>query len=235
MEIILLMKKNNLAIITARSGSKGLKDKNIKLLNGKPLIWYSINAAKEAEIFSEIMVSTDSEKYAEIAKECGASVPFLRSRANSADGSSSWDTVKEVLKKYKEMDREFDTICLLQPTSPLRTGKDIADAYQLFNRKNATTVMGVCEADHSPLWENLLDDSLAMDHFSETDKGDLRQQLDTYYRVNGAIFIVRADYDINNENMYVNSYAHIMPRERSIDIDTELDFMLAEFIITQKR
>ena len=74
-----------------------------------------------------------------------------------------------------------------------------------------------------------------MDHFSETDKGDLRQQLDTYYRVNGAIFIVRADYDINNENMYVNSFAHIMPRERSIDIDTELDFMLAEFIIAQKR
>lgn len=227
------MKKNNLAIITARSGSKGLQNKNIKLLNGKPLIWYSINAAKEAGVFSEIMVSTDSEKYAEIAKECGASVPFLRSAENSADGSSSWDTVKEVLKKYKEMDRVFDTICLLQPTSPLRTGKDIADAYKLFDSKNATTVMGVCEAEHSPLWENLLDDSLAMDHFSETDKGDLRQQLDTYYRVNGAIFIVQADYDINNSNMYCNSFAYIMPRERSIDIDTELDFMLAEFMIKQ--
>ena len=84
MEIILLMKKNNLAIITARSGSKGLKDKNIKLLNGKPLIWYSINAAKEAEIFSEIMVSTDSEKYAEIAKECGASVDRKSTRLNSS-------------------------------------------------------------------------------------------------------------------------------------------------------
>lgn len=230
---MLLMKENNLAIITARSGSKGLKDKNIKLLNGKPLIWYSINAAKEAEVFSEIMVSTDSEKYAEVAKECGASVPFLRSRENSADSSSSWDTVKEVLNRYREMNREFDTICLLQPTSPLRTGQDIADAYQLFDRKNATTIMGVCEAEHSPLWENLLDDSLSMDHFSETDKGDLRQQLDTYYRVNGAIFIVRADYDINNSNMYFNSFAYIMPRERSIDIDTELDFMLAEFMLKQ--
>ena len=110
---------NNLAIIPARSGSKGLKDKNIKLLNGKPLIAYSIEAAKKSEIYSHILVSTDSERYGEIAIQYGAEVPFYRSEENASDVASSWDVVKEALKKYQEMGIVFDTFTLLQPTSPL--------------------------------------------------------------------------------------------------------------------
>ena len=90
----------NIAIIPARSGSKGLKDKNIKNLCGKPLLSYSIRAAEESKVFDEIMVSTDSERYAAIAKDYGASVPFLRSNATSSDTASSWDTVLEVLDNY---------------------------------------------------------------------------------------------------------------------------------------
>ena len=106
----------NIAIIPARSGSKGLIDKNIRLMNGKPLIWYSINVAIESNCFDEVMVSTDSDRYAEIAKECGASVPFLRSTYNSSDKADFWDIVKEVLSNYKKLGKEFDIVMLLQPT-----------------------------------------------------------------------------------------------------------------------
>ena len=116
---------NNLAIIPARSGSKGLKDKNIKLLNNQPLISYTIDAANKTGIFSHVMVSTDSKVYADIAQKYGAEVPFLRSKDNSCDVASSWDVVKEVLREYAKLGITFDTVALLQPTSPLRSDKDI--------------------------------------------------------------------------------------------------------------
>ena len=103
----------NIAIIPARSGSKGLPDKNIKLLQGKPLLAYTIEAAIKSGCFTEVMVSTDSEKYAEIAWEYGAKVPFLRSKVMSSDTASSWDMVEEVLDNYKQLNQEFDSFCLL--------------------------------------------------------------------------------------------------------------------------
>ena len=111
-----------IAIIPARSGSKGLKDKNIKLLNGKPLIVYSIDAAIKSNAFDIVFVSTDSEIYAEIAMKAGADAHFLRSEINSSDKASSWDTVREVIQRFEEEGKYFDEIMLLQPTSPLRTG-----------------------------------------------------------------------------------------------------------------
>ncbi len=224
------MGKSNLAVITARSGSKGLRDKNIKLLDGKPLMWYTVNSAKESDMFTHVMVSTDSERYAQIAKECGAEVPFLRSAENSTDNASSWDVVREVISKYRDLGITFETVCLLQPTSPLRLSKDISDAYQLFAKKKATTVIGVCETDHPPLWENTLSKSLSMDNFICTDK-NARQQIDTYYRINGAIYIVQVEHLLNNNNIYYNSFAYIMPKERSIDIDSKFDFVIAEAIM----
>ncbi len=105
----------NLAIIPARSGSKGLKDKNIKLLNNKPLLAYSIEVAKASGVFDKIIVSTDSEKYALIAKEYGADVPYLRDEQLANDTASSWDVAKDILNKYKEQGITFDTVTLLQP------------------------------------------------------------------------------------------------------------------------
>ena len=223
----------NIAIIPARSGSKGLKDKNIKPLMGKPLLAYSIEAAQKAEIFDEIMVSTDSEEYAKIAREYGAKVPFLRSEELSGDTAGSWDVVKQVLNKYKSLGEEFDSVCLLQPTSPLRTAEDILNAYQFLKDRNAEAVTSVCEVDHSPLWTMTLPENCSLKEYNATCQGDApRQQLATYYRFNGAIYIRRIKYVENViELLEDDEYAFIMEPKKSIDIDTELDFIIAEKVM----
>lgn len=222
----------NLAIITARSGSKGIRDKNIKLLSGKPLMAYTIEAAYESSVFDEVFVSTDSEKYSEIARKYGASVPFLRSEQMSSDTASSWEVVRETLIRYKEIGKQFDTITLLQPTSPLRSAEDIIAAYELFQNKNADSVISVCEMEHSPLLCNQLGEGGLMKGFVVKDFYlKPRQELPKYYRLNGAIYIVRTKCDIDIFDLYDDkSYAYIMPQERSIDIDTQLDFEVAQCI-----
>ena len=222
----------NLAIIPARSGSKGLKDKNIKLLNGKPLISYTIEAAIKSKMFDEVMVSTDSEKYAEIAKQYGAKVPFMRNSKLSNDTASSWDVVRNVLDKYKEAGKEFDTFALLQPTSPLRTAEDIIEGYKILKDKSANSVIGVCEVDHSPLWMNTLPEDNSMGNFINPKVVGLpRQELEKYYRINGAIYIIKTESlnNIYNEKCY----ALIMDKKRSIDIDDEYDFLFAEVLFSR--
>ena len=225
----------NLAIIPSRSGSKGLKDKNIKLLNGKPLISYTIEAAIKSKMFDEVMVSTDSEKYAEIAKQYGAKVPFMRNSELSNDTASSWDVVRDVLNKYKEAGKEFDTVALLQPTSPLRTAQDIIDGYKVMNDKSANSVVGVCEVDHSPLWMNTLPEDNVMVNFINPKVAGLpRQKFDKYYRINGALYIRRTDNLNKIEYIYSDKcYAFIMDKKRSIDIDDEYDFLFAEVLFSR--
>lgn len=223
---------NNLAIIPARSGSKGLKDKNIKLLNGKPLIAYSIEAALQAKIYSHIFVSTDSREYGKIALKYGGEVPFYRSEKNASDSASSWDVVMEVLEKYMEMDIEFDTFTLLQPTSPLRSCEDIKRAYELFKKKRATAVVSVCEMEHSPLWSNTLPEDNSLEGFLSPEVNKQRQKLEVFYRINGAIYMVDVKDFLKDQNLYrENCYAYKMSAKQSIDIDTELDFKIAEIIM----
>lgn len=225
-----------LAIIPARSGSKGIKDKNIKLLAGVPLIGYTIKAALETNMYEEVMVSTDSEKYARIAKELGAEIPFLRSDTTSRDTSTSWDVVREVVSKYGEQGYRFDSITLLQPTSPLRDADDIIGALELFEAKKANSIISVCEEEHSPLWSSTVGPDLSMERFAETDDAvSGRQQLPIYYRQNGAIYIIN-DIALNNiHNIFREKcYAYIMEQSHSIDIDSELDFMIAEVIMKAK-
>lgn len=223
----------NLAIIPARSGSKGLKDKNIKLLNGKPLLAYSIEAALNSNLFDEIHVSTDSRVYADIALKYGAKVPFLRSLESSTDNASSWDVVREVIHRYKQEGIDFDMVTLLQPTTPLRTGQDIVDAYNVFTANKANAVVGVCEVDHSPLWCNTLPKDHSMMNF--LDKNVVkrsRQQLDSYFRINGAIYMINTEYFNSSESIYdSNCFAYIMKKDHSIDIDDEFDFKLATAIM----
>ncbi|MBD5484810.1 MAG: acylneuraminate cytidylyltransferase family protein [Lachnospiraceae bacterium] len=227
----------NLAIIPARSGSKGLKNKNIKELRQKPLLAYSILAATESGVFSHIMVSTDSEEYARIAREYGAEVPFLRSRETSTDMAGTWDLVKEVLNGYSSLGESFDSICILQPTSPLRTGDDIKFGYELFSSKAANAVVGVCEMEHSPLYSNTLQEDCCMDGFiSEKAASTPRQLLPVYYRINGALYIVREPYLWTMKSPYDHGcYAYKMAAENSIDIDTEYDFMLAEYVMSKRQ
>ncbi len=221
----------NIAIIPARSGSKGIKDKNIQKFCGKPLMASAIETAMESGCFDEIMVSTDSEIYADIAKKYGANVPFLRSEAASSDEASSWSAVEEVLEMYEREGRNFDTFCLLQPTSPLRTAEDVREAYQLFREKASFAVVSVCVAEHSPLWCGHLPDDHEFSDFVSAKQVNRRQDGGTFYRINGAIYIAKTDRFKEDKFFYQKgSYAYIMPQDRSIDIDTWMDFRFAELL-----
>ncbi len=225
----------NIAIIPARSGSKGIKDKNIRYLCGKPLMAYTIEAAISSGEFDEIMVSTDSEEYADVARKFGAKVPFLRSSDNSTDEASSWDLVDEVLDRYGRLGYEYDTFCLLQPTSPLRTEEDIREAYNLFRTRADYAVVSVCEAEHSPLWCGHLPPDFEFRDFIGGEFSERRQSGDRFYRLNGAIYIVNIKRFRSDKFLYrEGSYAYIMPQLRSIDIDTEIDIKLAEILIDSK-
>lgn len=222
----------NIAIIPARSGSKGLPNKNIRELNGKPLLSYSIRAAKDSKIFDCVHVSTDSREYAEVACNYGADVPFLRSGETSTDQADSWRVVREVLRKYGEMGKTFDMVTLLQPTSPLRTAQDIRKAYDFFKEKTAEAVVSVCEMEHSPLWSNVLPPDLSMDGFINAEVNRPRQKLAAYYRLNGAIYMVQTSFLRKDSNIYRKGcYAFVMDRDHSVDIDDLIDFKLAEILI----
>jgi len=227
-------KERIIAIIPARSGSKGLKDKNIRLLNGKPLLAYSIEVAVESGLFDTVHVSTDSEEYAKIASAYGADEPFLREKKNAGDASSSWDVVREVLKAYKKIGKEFDLCFLLQPTSPLRTAEDLKEAYKLFKDKNAASLTSVTEVDHPVQWCFKLDVTRSMKDFASSKYKDYRRQdLEKYYRENGAIYIVGiSEITDPSFDFYTDRcVAYVMGRERSVDIDTLQDFVCAETIM----
>lgn len=222
----------HIAVITARSGSKGLKDKNIKLLNGKPLLAYSIEAARQAGVFDCVHVSTDSKQYADIARQYGADVPFLREASLSTDTAGTWDVLRAVIRKYAQLGKEFDTITLLQPTSPLRDQTDIKGAFDLFEEKEADSVVSVCEMEHSPKLCNTLGPDNSMNGFVDLSKVGRRQDMGTYYRLNGAIYIQKTSLLMEQGNLYgKKSYAYVMSQEHSVDIDTALDFIIAETIM----
>lgn len=222
----------NIAIVPARSGSKGLKDKNIKLLNGKPLMAYTIEAALMSNLFDCVHVSTDSEQYAEIARKYGADVPFLREQTLATDSASTWDALRWVIEKYRQLGREFDTVTLLQPTSPLRDAGDICQAFHIFTEKEADSVISVCEAEHSPLICNTLNETDSMQGFIDMNVVGRRQALSTYYRLNGAIYIQKIDLLMKKKDLYSEkSYAYRMSKEHSVDIDDMFDFMMAEILV----
>ncbi|MGE4352879.1 MAG: CMP-N-acetlyneuraminic acid synthetase [Oscillospiraceae bacterium] len=222
--------KRILAVIPARSGSKRLPDKNILPFNGKPLLSYSIEAACNSGVVDEIFVSTDSAKYADIAKASGASVPFLRSKALAGEQSSSWDCVIEALKNYEIMGKVFEYVLLLQPTSPLRRSQDIVASLSLSEQLTADAIISVCETEHSVLWCNKLPPNKSMQNFIANEINNIpRQKMPVYYRINGAIYLIRSDYIKKSQDIFhCHSYAYVMPNERSVDIDTKYDFIVAE-------
>lgn len=220
----------NLAIIPARSGSKGLPDKNIMDLNGKPLMYYTIRAAIDSGCFDEIMVSTDSPKYAEIAIACGAKVPFLRSEAMSGDTAGSWDTVREVLSNYREIGQIFDYVALLQPTSPLRTAEDIQGLFRLLKQPEVHNAVSVTEVDHPVQWCFRMPENGSMAELAASPYNYVRRQdLEPHYRENGAIYVVDARKITDPQyNFYADAcHGYVMGRTKSIDIDSKIDLLLA--------
>ncbi len=222
-----------LAIIPARSGSKGLPDKNIKELCGKPLMAYTLEAAVQSGIFYEVMVSTDSEQYASIARTVeGVTVPFLRSEVTAGDSASTWDTVKEVLHEYRKLGKEFEMFCILQPTSPLRSALCIQEAYKLYEEKNANSVVSVCKMGHSINICNTLPEDHSLVGFIRDEQKYTRQMNPTYYRLNGSIYMCNTEAFYKYGTIYKEkSYAYIMSEMDSVDIDTKDDLLYAEFVL----
>lgn len=222
----------HIAIIPARSGSKGLKDKNIKELRGKPLMAYTIEAALSSGVFDCVHVSTDSEEYATIAREYGADVPFLRTKELAGDTTSSWDASRYVINRYEELGKVFDYVTLLQPTSPLRDAEDIKNAYKLLEEKDADAVISVCELEHSIQICNTLGENGSMYQFIDSNKVGARQLGEKFYRLNGAIYIQKTSMLMSGENLYnENSYAYVMDKIHSIDIDDAFDFRMAQMVL----
>ncbi|CUU48164.1 cytidylyltransferase domain-containing protein [Clostridium beijerinckii] len=221
-----------LAIIPARSGSKGIKDKNIKNLNGKPLMAYTIEEAIKSKVFEEVIVSTDSEKYKKIAEEYGAWVPFLRDKKLAEDTSTTIDVIEDVLLKLKNIKKEYDALMILQPTSPLRDEYDIRGAFKLFCEKKANSVVSMCECDYAPQLTKRLNDEMKLDGFLSNINKIRRQDLGNFYRLNGAIYLMKIQYFLKYKYIYQeNSYAFIMDKRKSIDIDDLDDFEYTEFLM----
>lgn len=222
-----------LAIIPARCGSKGLKDKNIRPLAGKPMLAYTVEAALQSGKYDCVHVSTDSPDYAKIAEQYGAHQPFLRCAQLAGDAAESWDVVRWTLEKYQELGMEFEEVTLLQPTSPLRDAKDIQRAFEIMEKNQADAVVSVCEVDHSPLWCNVLPEDGNMKGFLDEALAAQRQSLPDYYRINGAIYMVKTSllYEKKMQLYGEKTYAYVMKKEHSVDIDSEIDFWLAQAII----
>lgn len=222
-----------LAIITARSGSKRLPNKNVLNFCGQPLFIWSVRAGLECPDVVDTIVTTDSEHYQTLAIQAGATCPYLRSPELSSDAASSADVVKDVLDHYKDGAAGYNGLVLLQPTSPLRTAADISAAICLHRDSGAPAVVSVCEAECPPAWIGQLNPDLCMDDFVRPEyRGVRSQDLGAFYRLNGAIYVIGIEaFYAEHGFMPKGTLAHIMSRERSIDIDTPLDFLIARLLM----
>ena len=214
-----------LAIIPARKGSKGIPSKNTKLIFNKPLISWTIEAAQKSKYINEIVVSTDCHRVKEIAESYNINVPKLRPDNLSTDTASSDDVIKHELIDRKN----FDIVCMLQPTSPLRDFKDIDCAFEEFFKLDANALVSVCKDEHSPYWSFEINGSYLKTLFPYKKINKRRQDLTETYRLNGAIYIARIDFYKKKSSFLSNkTIPYIMPYIKSIDIDTHEDFDIAE-------
>lgn len=224
-------KQNILALIPARGGSKGIKDKNIIPLGGKPLIAYSIEAAKKSKYIDSIVVTTDSEKIAEVAKQCGAKVPFLRPTELAADTSKTIDAVLHAIKTLKFMGENYNTLVLLQPTQPLRTAYDIDKAIEVYYQKGEKGLVSISPVDDSPLLIRSIGKDGNLVNLLSQNSTCRRQDMPDYYRVNGCIYINKIDEIDENTSFNDNRVPFIMTKEHSVDIDELSDLWMAEYYL----
>jgi len=197
----------------ARGGSKGIPNKNLKLLRGKPLIYYTIKAVQDSGVFDRFILSTDSQEISVVAKRYGVEVPFLRPEELAKDDSPALDAIEHALKWI------------------VRTAKDICSGIKVLFEKNADMVISVCQTSHPPYWSNVLPDDHSLKGFIKPEHLRNRQEVPVTYRLNGAIYVAKWDVFYEKRNWYEqNTYAYIMPVERSVDID----FKLAELLLREQ-
>lgn len=226
-------KSNVLAIIPARSGSKGIKDKNILKINNINLIEYAILEAKKSNVFKRICLSSDSENYGVYAHK--HKIDFhKRSKEISGDKSDIYDTIFSVLDYYKKKNIKFDYFMLLQPTSPFRNYTHIQNAYNLLIDSSVDSVISVNKSNIDLRLINKLPDNHSMKNFIKIDKY-FRRQDNEMYTLNGAIYLINTEIYLNDKNFYkCDSKAYIMDDLSSLDIDTFLDYKFACFLMENK-
>jgi N-acylneuraminate cytidylyltransferase len=226
---------NIIALIPARGGSKGVPQKNIKNISGNPLISFSIISGLESVHINEMYVSSENRKIQEISKKFGAKI--IKRPSNLAkDDSKTIDVVLHTINSLEKKKIDIDILVLLQPTSPLRTSIDIDNAIDTFINNDCESVISVSELEHSPYWSLKLKNNFLTPNFGEKYFKMRRQELPKLYSPNGAIFISTPEYLRTNKTFYSKkALPYIMPSERSIDIDTELDFKMAEMILKEQK
>ena len=217
-----------LAMITARGGSKRIPRKNIKEFNGKPIIAYSIEAALASGVFDEVMVSTDDEEIAEIAKKYGAKVPFFRSEKTANDFATTVDVIEEVLNTYKERGEEFDIFCCIYPTAPFITAKRLKEAVEELAKSDADSLIPVVRFSYPPQRAMEVHDGKLV--FRQPENLSKRSQdLEPHFHDAGQFYVVRSESFFKNRGIMVGD---ILPMELSElevqDIDNEVDWKLAE-------
>lgn len=223
-----------IAIIPARGGSKGLPGKNIRPLNGKPLIAYAVEAGLKSKYIDRVIVSTEDEEIARIAVQYGAELPFMRPAELASDTAMAVDTyIYTINRLEKEGGKPIDSFVVLQPTSPLRIAEDIDGAVELFMQKDADSVVSYCKEDHPITWHKYLDEEGRFVDIFETTLQN-RQDFRVSYYPNGAVYVFKTSIIRERKYFTDKSYAYVMPRNRSIDIDHIEDFEFAEFLLRRK-
>jgi len=218
-----------LAVIPARGGSKGIPRKNIKKLSGKPLIAWTIEAALKAPSINRVIVSTDDEEIAAVAEQFGAEVPFKRPIAIARDDTPGLDPVLHAI----ENSPDSDWVLLLQPTSPLRSVDDIEGIIKLCQEKGALSAVSVAEVGKHPFWMYQRSSDMRLQPLIPN-RGEItrRQDLPSVYVLNGALYLARPDWLIENQGFIgPETLGYVMPVERSVDLDTPLDWLWVEYLI----
>ena len=223
-----------LAIIPARAGSKGIPDKNIARVAGKPLIAYTIQTAANSNVFDRIIVSTDSKKIAKISESLGAEIPFLRPKTLAQDKTPGIFPILHGIR-WLAVNQNYhpDYIMCLQPTSPLRSSVDIKKSILIALQKKADSVISVSPVERHPYWMKKVDKKGRLFNFVSSNRFVSRRQLlPAAYALNGSIYLARREILVGHRTWYMKrTYAYVMPRERSLDIDTPWDLHLANLIL----
>jgi len=226
-----------LGVIPARGGSKGVPRKNIRLLGGKPLISYTVREALACPLLTDVVVSTDDEEIRRIALECGAQAPFLRPTELSGDRVLAIPTIQHAVREMEtRTGRNYDFVVMLQPTTPLRTADDLTAALARLIAEGADGIISVVDVDnwHPMKMKKFVDDRL-VDYEAPAVENPPRQTLPKVFMVNGALYASRRDV-LMNLNSFKGDFClgHIMPPERSVNIDSEADFVLAEYYLRNR-
>jgi CMP-N,N'-diacetyllegionaminic acid synthase len=225
------MNKKIIAIIPARGGSKGLPKKNIAMLNGKPLISYSIESALKADLLSRVIVSTEDAEIAEVSRKYGSEV-INRPMELAQDDTPTISVVQQVLHQLVEDRYQAEVVVLLQPTTPLRSTEDIDAAVRLFLTSNCQSVVSISEMEHSPYWSFQVERSYLKPLLGKKYLKMRRQDLPRVYLPNGALFVSSPKALYKTKSFYSSrTMPYIMPPERSVDIDCKNDLLYAEILL----